>query len=121
MEISGQLAAGKPGDTVRFAVAKAEHDYYGMIGSLMFVKDPLDDPGEVSWQLGIGKAVFVAGTKDAAALYERVKASDLRITRDLFSRAVPKTGGEGETQMHSMGFQDPDGFVWEVNQREDGK
>ena len=121
MEIGGQLAAGKPGDTVRFAVARCAHDYIGMIGSLMFVKDPLDDPGEASWELGIGKAVFVAGTQDAAALYDRVKASGVKVTKDLFSRAVPKTGGQGETQMHSMGFHDPDGFVWEVNQREDGK
>ena len=121
MEISGQLAAGKPGDTVRFAVSKCDHDYIGMIGSLMFIKDPLEDPGRSSWDLGIGKAVFVAGTQDASALYNRVKDSGVNVTRDLFSRAVPKTGGYGETKMHSMGFHDPDGFVWEVNQREDGK
>ena len=121
MDIEGQLAAGKPGDTVRFAVCKAEHDYYGMAASLQFVKDPLDDPGERSWNLGIGKAVFVAATKDAATLYERIKESGVKVTKELFSRAVPKTGGQGETQMCSMGFHDPDGFVWEVNQREDGK
>jgi predicted lactoylglutathione lyase len=65
--------------------------------------------------------VFVAGTQDASGLFDKVKASGVKVTRDLFSRAVPKTGGQGETKMHSMGFQDPDGFVWEVNQREDGK
>ena len=118
MDIEGQLAAGKPGDTVRFAVCKAEHDYYGMVASLQFIKDPLPDPGEAAWDLGIGKAMFVGGTNNAAALYERIKASGVKITRELFSRAVPKTGGQGETKMHSMGFHDPDGFVWEVNERE---
>jgi len=121
MEISGQLAAGKPGDTVRFAVTKCAHDYIGMIGSLMFIKDPLEDTGDNTWDLGIGKAVFVAGTQDAPALYKRIKDSGVNVTRDLFYRAVSKTGGCGETKMYSMGFQDPDGFVWEVNQREDGR
>ena len=119
MEISGQLAAGKPGDTVRFAVAKAEHDYYGMVGALQFIKDPLDDPGEASWRLGPGKAVFVAHARDAQDLFGKVQASGVKVTRELFSRTVPKTGGAGETKMHSMGFHDPDGFVWEVNQREE--
>lgn len=119
MDLEGMLAAGKPGDTVRFAVCKAEHDYYGMAAGLQFLKDPLDDPGQKTWDLGPGQAVFVAHAKDAASLFEKVKASGVNITRELFSRAVPKSGGQGETRMHSMGFQDPDGFVWEVNQRED--
>lgn len=119
MDLEGMLAAGKAGDTVRFAVCKAQHEYYGMAAGLQFLKDPLDDPGEATWNTGIGSAVFVAGTNDAAALFEKVKASGVKITRELFSRTVPKTGGQGETKMHSMGFQDHDGFVWEVNQRED--
>lgn len=121
MDINGQLAAGKAGDTVRFAVCRAEHDYYGMVASLQFIKDPLGEPATSSWQLGIGDAVFVAGCKDAEALFEKIKASGVNVTRNLFSRSVPKTGRRGRTQMHSMGFQDPDGFMWEVNQREDGK
>ncbi len=121
MEISDQLAAGKPGDTVRFAVAKCEHDYYGMIASLQFLKDPLDDPGDSTWELGIGKPVFVAGCRDSDGVYERLKASGVKILKEPYARAVPKTGGQGETKMVSMGFQDPDGFVWEMNQRDDGK
>ena len=35
----------------------------------------------------------------------------MKVTRELFSRAVPKSGGAGETKMHSMGFHDPDGFA----------
>ncbi len=121
MEIGSQLAAGKVGDTVRFAVCRCEHDYYGMVASLQFLQDPLNDPGDSTWEYGIGKAVLVAGCKDAAALYQRIKASGVKVTHDLFSRTVPKTGGHGEIKMHSMGFHDPDGFVWEVDQREDGK
>ncbi|MDG2242231.1 MAG: VOC family protein [Rhodospirillaceae bacterium] len=121
MDLEGMLAAGKAGDTVRFAVCKAEHDYYGMAAGLQFLKDPLDDPGDATWKTGIGSAVFVAGTRDATGMFDKIKASGVKVTRDLFSRAVPKTGGQGETAMHSMGFHDPDGFVWEVNQREDGK
>ncbi len=118
MPIGGQLAAGKPGDTVRFAVCKAAHDYYGMAAALQFLDPPLPDPGEATWNTGIGSAVFVAHARDAADLFGKVEASGVKVTRDLFSRAVPKTGGQGETKMHSMGFHDPDGFVWEVNQRE---
>lgn len=121
MEISGQLAAGKAGDTVRFAVAKADHDYIGMIGGLQFIKDPLPDPGDVTWQCGIGKPVFVAGSRDAEGLYARLQKSGVHILKEPYARAVPKTGGQGETTMVSLGFQDPDGFVWEVNQRDDGK
>jgi catechol 2,3-dioxygenase-like lactoylglutathione lyase family enzyme len=117
MQIEGMLAAGKAGDTVRFAVAKCQHDYIGMAAALQFVKDPLPDPGPVTWDYGIGRALFVAGTDDAHGLMARVKASGVKITRDVFDRAVPKTGNAGETKLRSMGFHDPDGFVWEVNQR----
>jgi catechol 2,3-dioxygenase-like lactoylglutathione lyase family enzyme len=117
MQIEGMLAAGKAGDTVRFAVAKCQHDYIGMAAALQFVKDPLPDPGPVTWDYGIGRALFVAGTDDAHGLMAQVKASGVKITRDVFDRAVPKTGNAGETKLRSMGFHDPDGFVWEVNQR----
>ncbi|MSO98452.1 MAG: hypothetical protein EXR11_09585 [Rhodospirillaceae bacterium] len=117
MQIEGMLAAGKAGDTVRFAVCKCQHDYYGMAAALQFIKDPLPDPGEARWNYGIGRALFVAGTDDANGLFEKVKASGVKVTREPFDRAVPKTGGSGETKMRSMGFHDPDGMVWEVNQR----
>ncbi|MCB2107541.1 MAG: VOC family protein [Rhodobacteraceae bacterium] len=116
MQIQGGLAAGKPGDTVRFAVARAQHDYYGMAGALAFLKDPLPDPGEASFDYGIGRAMFVASTDDAAGLFAKVKASGVRVTREPFSRNVPKTGNSGETKMTSMGVYDPDGFLWEINQ-----
>jgi len=117
MQIEGMLAAGKAGDTVRFAVAKCQHDYIGMAAALQFIKDPLPNPGETTWTYGVGRALFVAGTDDADGLFSKVNASGVKVTRAPFDRAVPKTGGAGETKMRSMGFHDPDGFVWEVNQR----
>lgn len=117
MQIEGMLAAGKKGDTVRFAVARAAHDYIGMAAALAFLKDPLPDPGEKTFDYGIGRALFVAGCDDAAALFARVQAAGMRVTRPPFSRTVPRTGNAGETAMTSMEFFDPDGFLWEVNQR----
>ncbi len=117
MQIEGILAAGKAGDTVRFAVCRAQHDYIGMAAALAFLKDPLPDPGEATFNYGIGRAMFVAGTDDAAALVERVISAAGRVTRAPFERTVPKTGGNGQTRMISMGFHDPDGMLWEVNQR----
>lgn len=117
MRIEGFLAAGKPGDTVRFAVAKAQHDYIGMVAATQYIKDPLPDPGEASWTYGIGRAMLLGGTDDANALFERVKAAGVRITRAPFDRTVPQTGGGGVVGLRSMGFHDPDGFLWEVSQR----
>ena len=117
MVIEGMLAAGKAGDTVRFAICKCQHDYIGMAAGLQFIKDPLPDPGARTWNYGIGRALFVASTDDANALFANIKASGVKVTREPFDRAVPKTGGAGETKMRSMGFHDPDGMVWEVNQR----
>ncbi|MDX2144869.1 MAG: VOC family protein [Rhodospirillaceae bacterium] len=117
MQIEGMLAAGKAGDTVRFAVCKCRHDYIGMAAALQFIKDPLPDPGPSTWDYGIGRALFVAGTDDADGLFAQVSKCSVKVTREPFDRAVPKTGGAGETKMRSMGFHDPDGFVWEVNQR----
>jgi len=117
MQIEGMLAAGKAGDTVRFAVAKCQHDYIGMAAALQFIKDPLPDPGEVTWTYGVGRALFVAGTDDAHGLFAKVQADGVKVTRAPLDRAVPKTGNAGETKLRSMGFHDPDGFVWEVNQR----
>ena len=107
MEIGSQLAAGKVGDTVRFAVCRCEHDYYGMVASLQFLQDPLNDPGDSTWEYGIGKAVLVAGCKDAAALYQRIKASGVKVTHDLFSRTVPKTGGHGKSKCIPWGSMTP--------------
>jgi catechol 2,3-dioxygenase-like lactoylglutathione lyase family enzyme len=117
MAIEGMLAAGKAGDTVRFAVCKCRHDYIGMAAALQFIKDPLPDPGPRSWDYGIGRALFVAGTDDADGLFAQVQAGGARVTRAPFDRAVPASGGVGETRLRSMGFHDPDGFLWEVNQR----
>ncbi|MBM3512709.1 MAG: VOC family protein [Alphaproteobacteria bacterium] len=116
MQIEGMLAAGKKGDTVRFAVCRAQHDYIGMVGALAFLKDPLPDPGEKSFDYGVGRALFVAHNDDVRGLAAKIAAAGGRITRGPFERTVPKSGGAGETKMISLGFHDPDGMLWEVNQ-----
>ncbi|MBL8644480.1 MAG: VOC family protein [Rhodospirillaceae bacterium] len=117
MQIEGALPAGKKGDTVRFVVAKCEHDYIGMVGAVQFLRDPLADPGTATWDYGIGRAMFVAGCADANALFAQVKARGVRITREPFDRTVPLSGGAGTVAIRSFGFHDPDGFLWEVSQR----
>lgn len=116
--ITDQLPAGEPGDTVRFVVCRAQHDYIGMVGALGFLKHPPSDPGDASFDYGVGRAMFVAHSTDAAGLYEKIKATGARMKRAPYARAVPKSGGAGETKMITMGFHDPGGFLWEVNQRE---
>jgi len=111
------LPAGKKGDTVRFVVFKCDHDYIGMIACLQYLKDPLPDPGDATWDMGIGKVVFVGATDVADQLYSRVEQSGVRVTCPPMTRSVPKSGGEGEIPMTSMGFYDPDGQLFEVNQR----
>lgn len=111
------LPVGAPGEQVRLVVFKAEDPYIGMIGVLEFPETQLEDPGRAGWDMGIGKVVFVGGTSEADALFQRVEASGVRVTCEPFTRTVPKSGGAGETPMTSMGFYDPDGQLWEVNQR----
>jgi catechol 2,3-dioxygenase-like lactoylglutathione lyase family enzyme len=108
--------AGAAGDSMRLVVCRGAHAYIGMVGALQFVAPPLG--GDLpAWQLRPGKAVMVAGTEDAAAVFARVAAYGATITRPPFARTVPRSGGAGETAMTSLGFIDPAGLVWEVNQR----
>ncbi|MBL8630264.1 MAG: VOC family protein [Rhodospirillaceae bacterium] len=117
MQIEGMIPAGKAGDTVRFAVAKCEHEYIGMVGALQFVHERLPDPGMSTWDYGVGRGMFVAGCADANALFAQIKAEGVKITREPFDRTVPGTGNAGTVAIRSFGFYDPDGFLWEVSQR----
>ncbi len=111
------LPAGYPGARVRLVVFKGEDPYIGMVGALQFLDPVLPDPGEGTWDMGVGKVVFVAHTGDAKGVFERVRDLDVRVTCEPFTRTVPKSGGVGEIPMTSMGFYDPDGQLFEVNQR----
>ena len=115
------LPAGDParaeGAMMHFTVCKAGDPYIGMIGTLEFLDPALPVPTNDVWSLRIGKAIQVAGCEDATQLFAKISAGGVRITRAPFARAVPKSGGTGETTMISMGFVDPAGMVWEVNQR----
>jgi catechol 2,3-dioxygenase-like lactoylglutathione lyase family enzyme len=110
------LPAAGAGALMRFTVCRAQHPYIGMIGALQFLDPPLPVPAAPP-PLRLGQALVVAGTDDAAALFARVQASGAEVTRAPFTRAVPKSGGAGTTAMISIGFRDPGGLVWEVNQR----
>ena len=111
-----ELPTGHEGARVRLVVFKGEDPYIGMVGALQFLDPTLTDPGESTWNMGIGKVVFVAHTGDARSVFQRVDGLGVRVTGRPFSRSVPKSGGEGETPMTSMGFYDFDGQLFEVNQ-----
>ena len=112
-----ELPTGLPGAKVRLVVFKSEDPYIGMVGALQFLDPAMADPGEASWQMGIGKVIFVAHTSDAQTVFQRVRQTGVRVTCEPYSRSVPKSGGAGEIPMTSMGFYDPDGQLFEVNQR----
>ena len=112
-----ELPTGLAGAQVRLVVFKGDDPYIGMVGALQFLDPALPDPGAATWEMGIGKVVFVAHTADAAGVYERVSDVDVQVTCEPFTRSVPKSGGAGEIPMTSMGFYDPDGQLFEVNQR----
>ena len=112
-----ELPTGHEGARVRLVVFKGEDPYIGMLGALQFLQPTLPDPGESTWNMGIGKVVFVAHTSDAQDVYQQVDELGVRVTGEPFTRSVPKSGGAGETPMTSMGFYDFDGQLFEVNQR----
>jgi catechol 2,3-dioxygenase-like lactoylglutathione lyase family enzyme len=112
-----ELPTGHEGARVRLVVFKSEDPYIGMVGALQFLDPILADPRESSWNMGIGKVVFVAHTSDADGVFQRVDRLGVRVTGRPFTRSVPRSGGEGETPMTSMGFYDSDGQLFEVNQR----
>ncbi len=112
-----ELPTGLEGARVRLVVFRGEDPYIGMVGALQFLDPALPDPGKTTWQMGIGKVVFVAGTEDAQVVFQRVSDLDVRVTCEPFTRAVPRSGGAGQIPMTSMGFYDPDGQLFEVNQR----
>ncbi len=109
------LPAGGPGARVRLAVYKAEDPYIGMVGALEFLEPKIGKRDKTT--LGIGDVVFVGGTEEPYELFSRVSETGVRVTCEPFERTVPRTGGDGEIPMVSMGFCDPDGQLWEVNRR----
>ena len=117
MEIEGMLPAGKAGDTVRFVVFKCDHDYIGMVACLQYLDDPLPEPDHDTWQMGIGKVVYVGATDVPDQLFSRIAATDAKVTCEPLTRSVPASGGAGEIPMTSIGFYDLDGQLFEVNKR----
>jgi catechol 2,3-dioxygenase-like lactoylglutathione lyase family enzyme len=109
------LPVGGEGARVRLAVYRSEDPYIGMVGALQFLNTDIGVRDKTT--LGVGDVVFVGGTEEPDALFERIQQAGVRVTCEPFSRAVPKSGGDGEIPMVSMGFCDPDGQLWEVNQR----
>ena len=119
MNLSGgmEIPAGERGARMRLTVFRSNDPYIGMIGALQFLDPPLPEPTQDTWAMGVGKVVFVGGHQDAQAAYEKIQANDVKVTCPPLTRTVPKSGGEGEIPMTTVGFYDPDGQLWELNQR----
>jgi catechol 2,3-dioxygenase-like lactoylglutathione lyase family enzyme len=108
-------AAGA-GAQMRMTVCRAKHPYIGMVGALQFLDPPLP-PMQIFPPLRIGQVLMIAGSSDPEALFARVKASGAEILQNLYTSEVPNNRGVGATLRKSMGFRDPAGLIWEVNQR----
>jgi catechol 2,3-dioxygenase-like lactoylglutathione lyase family enzyme len=112
-----EIPAGEPGARMRLTVFKGNHDYIGMIGALQFLDPPLPDPDWDTWSMGIGRVVNVGGHQDVEAIYPKIEQCGVRLTCPPLTRSVPASGGKAEIPMTTIGFFDPDGQLWEVNQR----
>ena len=112
-----EIPAGEPGAQMRLTVFKSNHDYIGMIGALQFIDPPLPEPDWDTWSMGIGRVVNVGGHSNVEGLYSGIERSGLQVTCPPLTRSVPASGGKTEIPMTTVGFFDPDGLLWEVNQR----
>ena len=115
-----EIPAGEPGARMRLTVFKGNHDYIGMIGALQFLDPPLEEPDWDTWTMGIGRVVNVGGHDDVKHMFENIETCGVQITCPPLTRSVPASGGEKQIPMTTVGFFDPDGQLWEVNQRGDG-
>ena len=106
-----------PGAKGRFATVMGEDETIGMIGLLQVIDPPLPAlPVSGSDTLAVSATIFVIGTADCDAVYERVKALGARIYKAPYDQELK--GREGTPiKMRSMAVWDPDGHFLEINQR----
>jgi len=116
--LSGRgLAAGAAGDRTRLVIMRAADPLVGMIGLLQWEEPPLPPPARARERLGIGDVVFVLQTDDLQAVRSRLGAFGARIFAEPHRFEV--RGADGQMlSMTSMSFWDPDGYFFDLNQRD---
>ncbi len=116
--LSGEgLPAGRSGNRTRLVIVQARDPVVGMLGLLQFTDPPLPVPGRERRELGIGDVVFVVQTDDVREVHRRLEARGGRV------HAAPHDfevrGADGRPlRMTSLMFWDPDGYFFEVNERQ---
>ena len=119
MEIGGQvLPAGQPGSRVRVAILKCEAPDTGMLGIMGFIQPPIEPPPSMRTELTIGDVVFVTTARDdLGRLHANLERLPCRIHSQPIADEV--TGADGATiRLTTMSFFDPDGYFFELNQRQ---
>jgi catechol 2,3-dioxygenase-like lactoylglutathione lyase family enzyme len=108
------LPAGNEGDVTHLTMWKCEDPVIGMIGLLEWI-DPVWEAPEITYKVGYGNPVFVAGIEDAEEVYEKAKKMGCVIRAPLSEAEYPAAAG-GIVRVRSVGVFDPDGHFFELNQ-----
>lgn len=120
LELSGRvMPIASQGAKCHLVIMQAEDPWIGMIGLMQVTDPPEPDPGPYRQRLSVGDIAFVMASKDARAVFERVRASGVQLIAEPEESTVPRPGG-GEIRMITSSFFDPDGYFIEVNQRLSG-
>ncbi len=120
MTVGGKvIPAGVPGATVHLAIMEGNHKEVAKIGLLQWQNPPLDTAQTpYRKRMGIGDIVIVSETPDLNGLYARLKKSpDCHIHCHPHDWSVPTPNGQGQIEMTTLAFFDPDGFFFEVNHK----
>jgi catechol 2,3-dioxygenase-like lactoylglutathione lyase family enzyme len=113
------LAAGAAGDRTRLVILQAQDPVVGMIGLLQFTSPPLPALAGERTRLGIGDVVFVVQTDDLAGVYRRLVDCGARIFAPPHEFRVRGADG-ADLCMTSLSCWDPDGYFYEINERQPG-
>ena len=105
-----------PGAKGRFAAIMGEDEQIGMIGLLQVLEPPLSAPGvSTDETLAVGATIFVIGTDECDAVYERMKEFGNRIHKAPYDQEL--IGRDGRPfPVRSLAAWDPDGHFLEINQ-----
>jgi catechol 2,3-dioxygenase-like lactoylglutathione lyase family enzyme len=98
------LPAGNEGDVTHLTMWKCEDPVIGMIGLLEWI-DPVWEAPEITYKVGYGNPVFVAGIEKMGCV----------IRAPLSEAEYPAAAG-GIVRVRSVGVFDPDGHFFELNQ-----
>ncbi len=121
MSVGGQvLPAGTPGAKVRVVILKGNDPLVGMLGIMAFLDPSIETPPQLKRSVKIGDAIFVCGSPNVHAIYERMKSAPVHIVSPPYDGTVNDAKGN-VIKLSTLSFFDPDGYFFEVNTREDGK